>query len=310
MYRCQPRSLTREQSPTHSTVLVKRDDNLASEKSTQNSRELTVDIKIVHLDADSAVSDHPAVMRCSLPPHEPLAFDSFDAYDVHYQKTHTNRCSECQRNFPDEHFLHLHIAENHDPITAAKREKGEKMYACLVPDCHRPCSTPQKRRLHCIDKHQFPRNYDFFIVNDGIDRRSSMLRPPHRRRSSAFSSMGDASTRRRGESFASTVGVGMDLVQDEYEHHDGQTVNLGAVNGESRRIPVKLRGRGGFGHPRGRGRGDVSTAQETSKAPHASSSSSQDPVQELASSMSALHFVPHSVQMAQGRGRATGRRGG
>jgi hypothetical protein len=45
---------------------------------------------------------------------------------AHYQKTHMNRCSECQKNFPDEHFLHLHIAENHDPINASKRDKGEK----------------------------------------------------------------------------------------------------------------------------------------------------------------------------------------
>lgn len=98
----------------------------SSESSKPYSREQSADIKIVHLDSESAVSDHPAVMRCSLPPHEPLSFDSFDAYDVHYQKTHMNRCSECQKNFPDEHFLHLHIAENHDPINASKRDKGEK----------------------------------------------------------------------------------------------------------------------------------------------------------------------------------------
>lgn len=96
------------------------------------SREQSVDIKIVHLDSDLALSDCPAVMRCSLPPHQPLAFDSFEAYDVHYQKTHMNRCSECQRNFPDDHFLNLHIAENHDPINDAKREKGEKTVGLLV----------------------------------------------------------------------------------------------------------------------------------------------------------------------------------
>lgn len=85
-----------------------------------------MDVKIVHLDADSAVSDQPAVMKCSLPPHEPLSFTSFEDYDVHYQKTHMNRCSECHKNFPDEHFLGLHIAENHDPIRAARQDKGEK----------------------------------------------------------------------------------------------------------------------------------------------------------------------------------------
>jgi hypothetical protein len=98
----------------------------SEDSSTPFSREQSADVKVVHLDTESAVSDHPLVMRCSLPPHEPLAFDSFDAYDVHYKQTHMNRCSECQKNFPDEHFLHLHIAENHDPLNAAKRDKGDK----------------------------------------------------------------------------------------------------------------------------------------------------------------------------------------
>jgi len=33
-----------------------------------------------------------------------------------------------------------------------------------------------KRRMHLVDKHGFPPNYDFFIVNDGMDRRQSLLR--------------------------------------------------------------------------------------------------------------------------------------
>jgi hypothetical protein len=65
-------------------------------------------------------------MKCLLPPHDPLGFASYEEYDVHYQKMHTNRCSECQKNFPDEHILHLHISENHDPFVAARRERGEQ----------------------------------------------------------------------------------------------------------------------------------------------------------------------------------------
>lgn len=30
--------------------------------------------------------------------------------------------------------------------------------------------------MHVVDKHGFPRNYDFFVVNDGMDNRRSMLR--------------------------------------------------------------------------------------------------------------------------------------
>jgi hypothetical protein len=36
--------------------------------------------------------------------------------------------------------------------------------------------------LHCIDKHGFPKEYDFYIVNDGIDKRNSMLRSPRKPR--------------------------------------------------------------------------------------------------------------------------------
>lgn len=39
--------------------------------------------------------------------------------------------------------------------------------------------------MHLTDKHMFPKNYDFLIVNEGIDKRSSMLRTRYRRASSA-----------------------------------------------------------------------------------------------------------------------------
>ncbi|CAO2652443.1 Nn.00g007260.m01.CDS01 [Neocucurbitaria sp. VM-36] len=272
-----------------------RDSVSSSEdSSTPYLCEQSVDSKIAHVDADSAISDQAAVMRCSLPPHEPLSFTSFEDYDVHYQKTHMNRCSECHKNFPDEHLLLLHIAEYHDPIVAGKRDQGEKTagvgtrYACLVPSCDRLCSTPQKRRLHCIDKHHFPRNYDFIIVKDGIDRRSSMLIPPHRRRSSAFSSAGGnvaAAGRRRGESSASTVPESMDVVRDQSDDQDDVDEEE-EKDSESRRYPTKLHGRGGFSHARGTGRGrgrGFSTATHPSKPAPAPAASIADPMEKLTS---------------------------
>ncbi|PLB33833.1 uncharacterized protein BDW47DRAFT_113299 [Aspergillus candidus] len=137
----------------------------------------------IHLqDPDAPVAE---VMRCSLPPHrETLTFPSYEDYEVHYRQTHVNRCVECGKNFPTDRFLDLHIEENHDPLIAAKRERGEKTYGCFVEDCERKCSTPQKRRMHLIDKHMFPKTYNFHIVNDGLDKQTSMLRPrqSHRRR--------------------------------------------------------------------------------------------------------------------------------
>ncbi|KAL4870506.1 hypothetical protein BDV12DRAFT_165736 [Aspergillus spectabilis] len=125
------------------------------------------------------------VMHCSLPPHRgALSFASYEDYEVHYQQAHVNRCTECGRNFPTELFLNLHIEENHDPLAAARRERGEKTYGCFVENCERKCSTPRKRRMHLMDKHMFPKTYNFYIVNDGIDKQTSMLRSmqTHRRR--------------------------------------------------------------------------------------------------------------------------------
>lgn len=94
--------------------------------------------------------------------------------------------------------MNLHIEENHDSLVSVRRDRGERTYACFVEDCDRKCSTPQKRKMHLIDKHMFPKDYDFFVVNDGIDRRSSMLRTgKHRRRSSAAQHMTEIEDRTR-----------------------------------------------------------------------------------------------------------------
>ncbi|RAR09073.1 metal ion binding protein [Stemphylium lycopersici] len=254
-----------------------RDSSSSDERSNVYSRETSVDIKIAHLDAESAVSDEHVVMKCSLPPHEPLTFASIEEHDVHYQQVHMNRCSECQKNFPDQHYLHLHIAEYHDPINAAKRDQGERTpLKCLAV-------------LRIMDKHQFPREYDFIVVKDGIDRRSSMLIPPHRRRSSTMSSIGADNG-----ATATDKGENMDIVRDEEEQDDGQ----------SRRYPTRLRGRGGFGHAQAAGRGiGRDEPQMTKLIP---SAQAVDPMDSLASSMSALKFVPHSVRVARGRARGKG----
>ncbi|OAP56646.1 hypothetical protein AYL99_08758 [Fonsecaea erecta] len=133
----------------------------------------------------ATVADLPAkpVMQCTLPPHrETLDFASIEDFEVHYAKDHSNRCTSCGKNFPTVHFLALHIDENHNTFREALQAKGEKTYACFVEDCDRKCSTPQKRRLHLIDKHLFPKIYNFRIVDTGIDKSTSMLHESRRRR--------------------------------------------------------------------------------------------------------------------------------
>ncbi|KAI9653571.1 MAG: hypothetical protein M1831_005953 [Alyxoria varia] len=168
------------------------DDGTASPENHSSPNEVTLrpadhpNPKIKHTDPSTPQQDqaassarHRNPIKCELPPHkEPISFVSFHEYDSHYASQHMNRCKECGRNLPSEHFLGLHIAENHDTFVEARRERGDRTYACFVPTCDRVCSTPWKRRLHLIDKHYFPPNYNIYIVNDGIDRRISMLRSP------------------------------------------------------------------------------------------------------------------------------------
>ncbi|KAI5308918.1 hypothetical protein KEM55_004527 [Ascosphaera atra] len=164
------------ESPGSDIGSVQRVDN-AGDPETRSQHQA----KLVSLDAEESQSASTVLMRCTLPPHRaPIAFSSYEDYEVHYRKEHVNRCLECRRNFPTTHYLTLHIEENHDPLARVRREKGERTYRCFVEGCEKVCLTPQKRRMHLIDKHAFPRMYNFFIVNDGLDNQSSLLRPERR----------------------------------------------------------------------------------------------------------------------------------
>jgi len=82
--------------------------------------------KITELDL-SEYNSRGMSMVCALPPHrEHLVFASYDEYETHYREQHTNRCLECQKNFPTAHLLNVHIEEMHDSFAMVKRERGEK----------------------------------------------------------------------------------------------------------------------------------------------------------------------------------------
>lgn len=240
--------------------------------------------KITELDAAIFVDgdeDVPGIaMRCFLPPHkEPLTFNSYDEYDAHYQSFHTNRCLECRKNFPSEHLLGVHIEEWHDPLMVIKRDRREHTvstvvprarfrsslthhkYSCFVEGCERKCMTHQKRRMHLIDKHMFPKNYFFGITKDGIDGRRSLLVDGghHRRRSSASAQTKE--TRRR----ASLMGdQGPGKATDTETSPESESVAL--CNKSS----------------------DATSRPDTDMAG-------------LTGAMSALNFVPPSVRFGKGR---------
>ncbi|UKZ80731.1 hypothetical protein TrVFT333_008495 [Trichoderma virens FT-333] len=128
----------------------------------------------------------------------PLGFRLYSDYETHYHNFHTNRCIECRKNFPTDHLLSIHIEECHDPLAKVARDKGEHTYSCFVEGCERKCMTPQKRRLHLIDKHMYPKNFFFAVTKDGIDgKRSLLIETSHRRRSSAGSQSQAKELRRR-----------------------------------------------------------------------------------------------------------------
>ncbi|OAA33112.1 C2H2 type zinc finger domain protein [Moelleriella libera RCEF 2490] len=167
--------------------------------------------KLSHRDLaeDDYQTEDNVKMKCWLPPHHaPLTFGSYREYESHYNLSHLNKCLECHKTFPSEHLLSIHIEELHDPLVRVRRDNGEHTYTCFVEDCDRKCLTPQKRRLHLIDKHMYPKNFFFDVTKKGISGRCSLLvdSTRHRRNSSTPSSMvqetrgqpGGGGTRGRG----------------------------------------------------------------------------------------------------------------
>lgn len=143
-------------------------------------------------------------------------------------------------------------------------------YACFVEGCDKVCLEPRKRRMHLIDKHMFPKNYDFFIVNDGLDpsKRGSMLRPEYRR--------------------GSQVGGPRQKSRDV-------SVNNG-IEAEASNIH-------GVGHGSNEESQSATPSPDAELAPPSAHSHKKEDVDMLTSSISALRFVPSSVRFGRhGRG--------
>ncbi|KAF3096133.1 hypothetical protein TWF102_006760 [Orbilia oligospora] len=126
----------------------------------------------------------PATITCTLPTCPQRTHQTTESFENHYTKFHTNRCHDCLKNFPTSRILECHIRENHDMFAVVKRERGEKIYACFVEDCDKVCISFGKRRAHLIDKHYYHKNFNFSIVDTGIDRAISLLTtsPPRKSR--------------------------------------------------------------------------------------------------------------------------------
>ncbi|KAI8962479.1 hypothetical protein F5Y11DRAFT_191438 [Daldinia sp. FL1419] len=210
--------------------------------------------KITELD-DSAVDDNndddnTFIMKCSLPPHrDVLSFRTYTEYEAHHNRTHTNRCVECGKNFPSEHLLNVHIEEWHDAFAAVKRDKGEHTYSCFVEGCDRKCRTPQKRRSHLIDKHMYPKNYFFGVTKDGVDGRQSLLiESGHRRRRSSTATNGSGpKTNGRRQSLRQVDTETSKTTSHPDEVPDTEMEDLAGAMSALQFVPTSIR----FGHRKG-----------------------------------------------------------
>ena len=129
-------------------------------------------------------------------------------------------------------------------------------YSCFVEGCDRKCSSPEKRRLHLIDKHLYPRNYFFAVTKAGIDgRRSMLVENGHHRRQSSNQSVPRPSGRR------------------------------------SSKIDIKPQ-------PAKKAPEDEKVATKDTKQ-EVSDETPDVEMDELAGTMSALHFVPSSVRFGR-----------
>lgn len=144
-----------------------------------------------------------------------------------------------------------------------------------MDDCEKICSTPQKRRMHLIDKHMFPRNYEFLVVNLGIDKRSSMLR----------------SRRQRHGSISSEAFSRDQIANDGLRSLDTEqsTPKASFLENQPSTLPP----------------GEKPVFSQAASPSSSPSKSPRTDFEDLTTKMSALRFVPSSVRFGRG-----GRRGG
>ena len=164
----------------------------------------------------------------------------------------------------------------------------ERIYACFDHMCDKMCSSARKRKMHLIDKHGYPKDYEFRIVEWGIEGRSSLLRG-HKR-------MGrDGEGRRRSLTVDKKAGTekgkdgraedGMDVDEDVKYPAPPEAMSTIREAAKSRLASL------------------VPKAKSPQPAVEAKTSEDVMDVDGLAGAMSALRFVPTSVRLGKTKAR-------
>jgi hypothetical protein len=127
--------------------------------------------------------------------------------------------------------------------------------------------------MHLIDKHLFPKDYDFYVINNGIDQRSSMLRSGrHRRRNSAAQHRTEIEDRTRRRT----------SMRSKMTEEDSKTESSGDLNDSE---------------------APQSGSCDVQRVAISDGSRPDTDVDDLSGAMSALKFVPTSVRFGRGKGK-------
>lgn len=105
-------------------------------------------------------------ITCNMPPCVAVTFNNYYDYESHIIQHHNHKCLQCQKRFPSTAILDIHIEENHSMLWTIRVERGDKVFKCF--ECTKLCLSAQKRRLHLIDKHNYPKQFHYNIINTGL----------------------------------------------------------------------------------------------------------------------------------------------
>mmetsp|Transcript_42607 Transcript_42607/g.83560 ORF Transcript_42607/g.83560 Transcript_42607/m.83560 type:complete len:150 (-) Transcript_42607:80-529(-) len=87
-------------------------------------------------------------------------FGTMTDYELHYKSCHSHVCSECGAISPTDHYLQIHFEETHDMFFKVLAEK-QPMFSCLLEACDIKSWTQEDRRMHLIQHHSFPPDFEF-----------------------------------------------------------------------------------------------------------------------------------------------------
>ena len=115
-----------------------------------------IDFIMGNVDARHDVAEFPCEVRgCR------NTFTSPMGYNRHFDAVHRFRCQHCNRNFPCDFLLGLHVAENHDSFFKAQVTRGIAVYRCFVAGCACVFVTADERIDHVVEVHKYPTDFRY-----------------------------------------------------------------------------------------------------------------------------------------------------